>query len=327
MKESLWLKLTLNQYSRRNNFHEVKSRMARLEANRSGEMEVFVRAIETGSFAGAGRLCGMTASAVSKLIARLERRLGARLIQRSTRRLDLTPEGRAFHERAARILVQIDEAERAVASNETPRGRVAINVSASYGAHILAPLVRDFLDAHPLVSLDIAWTDAVVDLLDQRVDVAVRTGPLRNSSLRARSLGETRMVIVGSPDYLKRFGVPTSVKDLEAHERLAFDYPRAISEWPMIDNGKLIHVPATRRLRASAGEALRGLTLAGAGLARLAEFTIREDLKAGRLIELLEDKRPADIESFHAVFLGGSAPVPARVRALLDFLSARGRVT
>ena len=170
--------------------------MPRQEINRSGEMEVFVRAVELGGFSPAARALRMTPSAVSKLVARLERRLGARLINRSTRKLLLTAEGQAFVERAHRVLADLDEAERAVAAGAVPRGLVRVNCNVPFGLHCLLPLIPRFTAAHPEVRLDIVLTDQVIDLMDERADVAIRVGPMRASQLMARKLGQSRMVVV-----------------------------------------------------------------------------------------------------------------------------------
>src|SRR5262249_34660949 len=159
--------------------------MPRFEVNRSGEMEVFVRAVDAGGFSGAARTLGMTPSAVSKLVARLERRLSARLVNRSTRRLQLTAEGCAFYERSLPILAEISAAEQAAAAREVPRGLLRINANVPFGRHFLIPLAGEFLALYPEVSLDIVLSDAVVDLLEARADVAIRAGPLKSSSLLA----------------------------------------------------------------------------------------------------------------------------------------------
>ena len=301
--------------------------MARSEINRSGEMEVFVRVVEQGGFSAAARQSRMTPSAVSKLIARLEARLGSRLVTRSTRRLELTPEGCAFYERAARILADIEEAERSAGAGERPAGRVRVSTSASYGAHVLAPILPEFLIRHPGVSLDIVETDLVVDLLAERTDVAIRAGPLRTSSLLARKLGDTGKLIVAAPAYLARAGMPHSAADLDAHVRIGFSYARAVEGWPLRENGRELMLPVPARVQASDGEGIRRLALAGVGLARLAAFTVRADLAAGRLVPVLEALNPGDRESFHAVHPGSGGPLPARVRALIDFLAEHGRVT
>ncbi|MDE1995218.1 MAG: LysR family transcriptional regulator, partial [Rhizobiaceae bacterium] len=233
--------------------------MARLEVNRSGEMDVFARVVELGGFSPAARASRMTPSAVSKLIARLEARLGARLVNRSTRAFQLTPEGCAFYERAARILADIEDAERGVSLGERPIGRVRLNTSASYATHILAPILPEFLERYPDVAIDLVQTDVVVDLHSERTDVAVRAGPLKSSRLIARKLGETAMVIAGAPEYLARFGEPRTIEDLERHNCLGLGYVRNTDGWPLKKDGQTIVVPAAGRLQASDGEALRRL--------------------------------------------------------------------
>ena len=301
--------------------------MARSEVNRSGEMEVFVSVVEQGGFSAAARACRMTPSAVSKLIARLETRLGTRLINRSTRAFQLTPEGCAFYERATRILADMEDAERLAGAGEQPVGRIRLNTSASYATHILSPILPDFLERHPGVTLDLIQTDLVVDLLSERTDVAVRAGPLKSSSLVARKLGDTAMVVVATPAYLTRFGEPKTIEDLDRHNRLGFGYVRAVDGWPMKRNGETLVVPTAGRVTASDGEALRQLALGGAGLARLAMFTVRDDIAIGRLVPVLENFNPGDREAFHAIHMGQGGPLPSRVRALLDFLAERGKVS
>lgn len=300
--------------------------MGRLEVNRSGEMEVFVRVVEMGGFSSAARTLGMTPSAVSKLIARLESRLGARLLNRSTRKLQLTPEGCAFYERSTRVLADLNEAELSAGTGERPEGRVRLNTSAAYATHILTPLVPEFIARYPGVSLDIAQTDVVIDLLEERTDVAVRAGPLKSSRLVARKLGATPMMIVGAPSYLEKNGYPKRVDELEKHLRLGFCYARSIEGWPLIQGDKTVNIPAAGSVQANDGEALRQLALAGVGLARLAVFMVREDIREKRLVPILEECNPGDLEEFHTVYLGQGGLLPARVRALLDFLAEKGRV-
>ncbi|CDM58345.1 MULTISPECIES: LysR family transcriptional regulator [Rhizobium] len=295
--------------------------MSRQDINRSGEMEVFVRAVELGGFTAAARACRMTPSAVSKLVARLEARLGARLVNRSTRKLHLTPEGSAFYERSVSILADIAEAERYASAGEQAAGPIRINTSASFGHHILAPLVSDFLALHPAITLDISHTDAIVDLVEDRADVAIRAGPLKSSSLIARKLGVTRKVIVASPAYLKRFGEPKSVDNLKQHRRIGFSYARSVQGWPLRHDGETVTLPITPGVQVGDGEAMRYMAVSGAGLVRLANFTVRADIEAGRLVPVLEDINPGDIEEFYAVYIGQGGPLPARVRALLDFLA------
>lgn len=301
--------------------------MTRLDVNRSGEMEVFSRVVELGGFSAAARDFRMTPSAVSKLVARLERRLGVRLINRSTRKLQLTPEGVAFHDRSVRILSDLETAEREAASGSAPRGRLRVNCNIAFGLTHLLPLVPDFLARHPDISVDVTLTDAVVDLLEERADVAIRVGPLRESSLLARKLGETRNLAVASPDYLRRHGEPKTPADLMKHNRLGFCFTRLIEGWPFLDGtGQVIYVPPLGNALVSDGEAMRALALAGLGIARLGEFHLRRDIEAGRLVPVLENFNPGDTDPIHAIFVGQGGHLPSRVRAFLDFLVERVRV-
>ncbi|MDB5731022.1 MAG: LysR family transcriptional regulator [Variovorax sp.] len=300
--------------------------MARLEVNRSGEMEVFVRVVELGGFSAAARACRMTPSAVSKLVGRLEARLGARLVNRSTRQVQVTPEGCVFYERSVRVLADLEEAERAAAAGDAPRGRLCVNANVPFGEHFLLPLVPEFLERHPGITLDIVLTDEVVDLLEKRADVAVRAGPLKSSRLLARKLGETRMLIVGAPAYLERHGTPAGPAALERHNRLGFNYARAVEGWPLLDQGRAVSMPATGNVQVSDGEALRRLALSGLGLARLAAFQVRADIASGRLRAVLEEFNRGDVEEVHAVFLGQGGFLPSRVRAFLDFLVEKVRL-
>lgn len=301
--------------------------MARAEVNRSGEMEVFVQVVECGGLSSAARSVGMTPSAVSKLVARLEARLGTRLINRSTRVFKLTSEGCVFFERATRILADIEDAERIASAGEVPSGRLRLSTSASYATHVLAGILPEFLERYPAITVDIVQSDLVVDLLEERMDVAVRAGPLKSSSLIARRLGDTAMTIVAAPCYVDRRGLPRTIEELERHDKLGLGYTRSMDGWPLISAGATIFAPVAARVQANDGEALRQLVLAGNGIARLANFTIRDDLRAGRLVPVLDEYNPGDREGFHAIHIGQGGPLPSRVRALLDFLAKQGKVT
>lgn len=295
--------------------------MPRPDANRVVEMEAFVRACERGGFSAAARELGMSPSAVSKLVGRLEARLGVRLMQRSTRKLQLTAEGHAFLERSQRLLADLDDAERSVAAGDaTPRGRVSLNASPSFGAHVLLPLLPGLLERHPQLAIDVSLTDRIVDLIDERADIAIRWGPLPPSELLVRRLGETRQLIVGSPGYLARRGMPAGADDLALHDKIDFSYRRRVPDWPLRIDGRIVEVPLRARLRAADGEAVRQLAVAGAGLARLSAYQVQADLDAGRLLPVLEAFNPEDRAPIHAVHPGRADRVPARVRAVLDFL-------
>ena len=296
--------------------------MPRIEVNRSGEMEAFVQVVDRGSFSAGARVLGMTPSAVSKLILRLEARLGTQLVHRSTRKLQLTPEGRNFYERSVRVLADMDEAERCAAAGALPRGRVSINASVSFGHHVLAPLIPRFTRQHPEVTLDISLTDRVVDLMDERADVAIRWGELPPSELVARRLGSTRQVIVGSPAYLARYGTPRTPEELEGHNRLGYTRHRRSAEWSLRVDGRTIEIPTVGNVRVADGETLRVLAVEGLGLARLSRYHVQGDIDAGRLVPVMEEFNPGDVAPIHAVYLGKAGRLPSRVRALLDFLVA-----
>ncbi|KUM24362.1 LysR family transcriptional regulator [Mesorhizobium loti] len=301
--------------------------MARPEINRSGEIEVFVRVVEAGSFSAAARALRMTPSAVSKLIARLEARLGARLISRSTRRLQLTPEGVAFHDSGARILADLDAAEREAAAGAAPRGRLRVNAYVPFGQHRLMPLLPRFLERYPEISVEVVLTDSVIDLLEERADVAIRAGPLRESRLVARKLGQSRMVVVAAPAYLEARGTPQTPTDLARHNMLAFGFARYIDGWPFVDTaGTSVMVSIGGNTTVSDGEAMRLSALSGAGIARLARWHVEPDIAAGRLVPLLEAFNPGDEEPTHAVYVGQGKHLPARVRAFLDFLAEAVRI-
>ncbi len=300
--------------------------MTRQEVNRSGEMEVFVRVVELGGFSAAARSFRMTPSAVSKLVGRLESRLAVRLLVRSTRQLQLTAEGCVFYERSLRVLADMAEAERGALVNETPRGRLSINANVPFGEAALLPLVPAFLERYPDITLDIVLTDKVIDLIEQRTDVAVRAGPLKSSTLVARKLGATPKAIVAAPAYLARRGVPATPADLADHNCLGFNITDSLNGWPLLQDGRVSVIPAIGNAQISDGASLQRLAVAGLGLARLALFHCRDDLAAGRLVPVLEEFNPGDLEEIHAVFLGHGGYLPARVRALLDFLVENVRI-
>lgn len=296
--------------------------MARLDVNRSGEMEVFVRAVELGGFSASARALRMTPSAVSKLVGRLEARLGARLINRSTRSLQLTAEGETFHARALAILADMDEAERAIAAGAEPRGRLRVNSNVPFGMHYLLPLAPAFTAAHPEVQLDITVSDQVIDLLHERADVAIRVGPMAPSQLRARRLGEAGMALVASPDYLAKRPAPATPDGLDQHSLVTFNFARHFDAWPFRVDGVRISRAAPGTVMVSDGESARRLALAGQGIARLSLFHVGQDIAAGRLLRVLEAFNPGDTETIHAVYVGESRHLPARVRAFIDFLVA-----
>jgi DNA-binding transcriptional LysR family regulator len=190
----------------------------------------------------------------------------------------------------------------------------------------VVPIVPLFLERHPEVTLDVILSDAVVDLMQERADIAIRVGPLRDSGLMARKLGTSRMAVVASPEYLDRHGMPNTPDDLTRHKGIGWTFFRSIGGWPFRVGETIEAVSLPPVARASDGDVARLLALGGVGLARLALFHIGPDIEAGRLVPVLEDLNPGDREDIHAVYLSQGGPLPARVRAFIDFLSDRIRI-
>ncbi len=292
--------------------------MPRLLMERSGEMEVFLSVVREGAFSAAARSLDLTPSAVSKLIARLEARLGARLLLRTTRALTLTEEGEAYHRAARQIVQALDAADQAVAAG-TVRGRVRVNASIPFGTLFVAPAIPGFLARHPDVAVDLSLTDDMVDLLAERADVAIRVGALPDSSLIARKLGQSRRVVCAAPAYLDRHGTPQVPAELAQHNCLTFNFRRSRAGWPFVVDGNAVEQPVSGSLQLNNGETMRQMALAGVGIARMGLFHVAADLAAGSLVALLERYNPGDLEMIHAVHVGGG-PVPHRVRAFIDHM-------
>jgi DNA-binding transcriptional LysR family regulator len=291
--------------------------------NRIGELQVFLRVVETGSFSEAARQTRTTPSTVSKLIGRIEARLGVRLIERSTRRLSLTEEGRLFYERGKAMVGAYDEFERELtAGAASTGGTVRVNTSVGLGVHGLEPLLPAFWQAYPNIVVDLSLSDEIVDLYLDRTDIAFRVGPLADSSLTARRIGAVRRRIVGAPDYLARHGIPKAVEDLDRHNCLGFNFRRSGPIWPLSQGGRTVERAISGSLLANNGETVRRMAVAGVGLARLGDFHIRDDLAAGRLIEVLPDFGGGDVDEVHALYLGGRH-IPHRIRLFLDFVVPR----
>lgn len=292
---------------------------------RSGEMSVFVTVAQEGSLSAAARALGLTPSAVSRIIARAEQRLGTRLLLRTTRALTFTAEGEAFLRGARRILADMDEVEGAITDQGVPKGRLRVSAALGHGRLTIVPLVAAFTARYPNIVVDLSLGDEVVDILAGQADVAIRFGHLPDSPLTARRLGHTGQVVVASPDYLERHGTPLEPEDLLKHNCLRFNFRRAEANWPFIRDGKEFSLKVSGNIECSSGEALAQFARLGAGVARIGEFTVREDLQRGALIPLLQTFNPGDEEPIHAVFVGGAA-MPVRVRLFVDFLLEQHRM-
>lgn len=292
---------------------------------RSGEMEVLVRVAQEGSLSAAARTLGLTPSAVSRIIARTEQRLGTRLLLRTTRAITFTAEGEAYLRGARRILADLAEVEDAIADQSVPKGRIRVSAALGHGRLAIVPLVAAFSARYPNIVVDLTLGDEVVDILGGVADVAVRFGPLPDSPLTARKIGDTGQVVVASPDYLARHGTPQVPEDLLQHNCLRFNFRRAEPNWPFVRDGAVFSLKVCGNIECSSGEALAQLARVGAGIARIGAFTVNEDIGRGDLIPLLESFNPGEREPIHAVFVGGPT-MPARVRLFVDFLIEHHRL-
>lgn len=301
--------------------------MSYFDINRSGELAIFIRVVELGSFSAVARACDMTPSAVSKLIARLEKRLGVRLLNRSTRQFQLTSEGCQFYEQGLQILSELDELEQSVTANHSPKGRIRIHTSLSYWTHFLLPCISLFNQRYPQIELEAHLSDEVINLVEQRIDVAIRTGPLKSSNLVARSLGSTTKHYVCSSAYIEQYGCPQHPDELSEHQLLDVSYQRQNKTWLFKKENQEITLVPTQVLRVNHGEAILQLALADEGIAQLNEFQVRKALGQKQLIKILEDWNVNASEEFHAVWIGHDKYVPKRVRVFLDFLVEHANIS
>jgi DNA-binding transcriptional LysR family regulator len=286
------------------------------------DMRVFVRVVEHQSFSGAASVLGLTPSAVSKLVGRLENRLGVRLLHRTTRRLALTPEGEIYFGRARQILADIDEAEAEVAkSRAAPRGHLRINTYTAFAAHQLAPALPEFLKRYPEIKVDLAVTDRLVDPVEESADVMIRSGHLDNTSLSARKFAEIERTICASPAYLEKHGVPRTPADLATHSCILITVP-SVSRWPFRVGDRIEHVEIAPIMTTDNGEALLQLALEGAGIVRLADLLVGEPIRQGRMVPILTDVHHVERLPLSALYLAGRHRLP-KVRVFLDFLVER----
>ena len=291
----------------------------------SDEIALFSLVVEHGSFAAAATATGQTPSAVSKAITRLEDKLGVRLLERTTRRLSLTAEGETLLAHGEAILSAIEAAEaEVVAGRGKPRGRLRVSVGSAFAKYRLAPQLGLFSERYPDVALEVLSTDRRVDLLAEGIDVAIRAGPLVDSSLIVRRLGEGPRVICASPAYLERRGVPRSADDLARHNCLSISFSSQFAEWPIRVGGTVRRVPVGGTVASDSAEVLRDLALSGLGIVRLLDFVVEDALADGRLVPLLEDVHVSEIVPLAVLMPPGRQRLP-RVRAFIDFVAEHCR--
>ena len=284
------------------------------------EMASFVAVVEAGSFVGAADATGLSKAAVSRHVAELEQRLGARLLHRTTRRLSLTDDGQLFFTRAKEMLAAIDEAESEISSRSgEPSGLLRINAPLTFGVLHLAPLWGRFAQLYPKVSLDIELSDRVVDLVEEGYDLAVRITNLPSSQLVSRQLASTRMVACASPQYLALHGTPAHPDELAQHEVISYSYWAARNEWTFTaPDDSLVTVRTHARIHANNGDTCRAAALDHQGIILQPDFLVADDLRRGDLVELLPTYRAMTL-GIHAVY-PSRKHLPIKTRRLVDFL-------
>jgi len=283
-------------------------------------MTAFVRSVDGGGFSAAARELGLTPSALSKLVTRLEDRLGARLLQRTTRRLQLTPEGEAFYVRSRRILADMDEAEaEVVEAGVRPTGLLRLHCGSAFGMHQLAPAIPLFLERHPGVELDITISDEPLVGLGEGVDLAIRIGPLDESSMVARRICNLERVICAAPSYLERCGVPRTPDDLQHHNCLWITSLPVLRRWPFdTDDGiRVVHIDGN--VVANNAETVLQLAMAGVGITRLTDVIVGDAIRRGELVPILSDWHHVEPVPLYATYPSGRNLSP-KIRAMVDFL-------
>lgn len=285
-------------------------------------MNVLTRVVSSGSFAEAARRLGVTRSAISKAITQLEQELGVRLLDRTTRRVTPTEAGLAYYERCLAILAQISETEAQVSRlHDEPKGVMKVNGPMSFGTLYLGSAIADFMDRYRDLKVELTLSDRMIDPLEEGVDVTVRIGAMVDSSLIARRISTARVLLVASPEYLARNGMPKTPADLVGHKCLHYGHSTTVPRWQLTDNGTSITVPVAACLSSNNGDTLRDAALKGIGIARQPSFIVGSDIAAGRLVVVLPDFPPQDV-TIHALYAPNRF-LAAKSRVFIDFLVER----
>jgi DNA-binding transcriptional LysR family regulator len=287
------------------------------------DIAVFVRVVDSGSFTAAAARLDLSKSVVSKQVTRLEEQLGARLLNRTTRRLSLTEVGRVLYERSRKGLAEIEEATFEVSRlQDVPRGTLKLNAPMSFGILHLAPAMPEFLRRYPELKVDMNLDDRQLDVIEEGFDVSVRIAELPDSSLVARRVAPCRHVVVAAPSYLARHGTPRTPEDLRDHNIVTYRYQDSALEWHFrTPEGKSTSVAVSGSLAMNNSLALRAALLDGVGITRTPTFVVGQDIKEGRLVALLRDHEPPEISIF-LVYPQRRHQSP-KVRAFVDFIAER----
>lgn len=281
------------------------------------ELQAFVAVVDAGSITAAAELLGLTISATSRTLGRLEEKLQTTLLRRTTRRLELTEEGAAFLDHARAIVASVDQAEEQMAARRMrPAGRLRVDAATPFMLHVLVPLLDGFRARYPEVELELNSNEGIVDLIEKRTDVAFRIGVLKDSSLHAHPVGTSRVRVLASPAYLARHGTPDSPAQLGQHALLGFTQPENLNDWPLRgSDGEVLRIrPA---IASSSGETLRHMALAGLGIVCLSDFMTRDDRRDGALVQLFPHQTLDVRQSVHAVYYRNTA-LAARITCFVD---------
>ncbi|MEM8876676.1 MAG: LysR family transcriptional regulator [Pseudomonadota bacterium] len=285
-------------------------------------MRAFVKVVALGSFAEAARQLSVTRSAVSKGVKELESGLGARLLDRTTRRVNPTEAGLAYYERCLDILARIEETEFQVTQlHEEPRGVLKVNAPMSFGTMHLGHAISAFMELYPQVRVELMLTDRFIDPIEEGFDVTVRIAQLEDSSLIARKLAPAKRALAASPEYLEQYGRPEDPAELMHHACLNYGHTTTRQRWVLERNGKPLTVPIQSIFCANNGEVLRDAALAGRGITLLPTFLIGQDIAKGRLEVVLPDYQPTDLGIF--ALYAPNRFLAAKVRVFIDFLKDR----
>ena len=288
----------------------------------SDALRVFLGVVDAGSLSAAAELLGQTASGVSRALSRLEEDLGVMLLNRTTRRMELTEEGAHFLPKARQIVASLEEVEECMRMvHQRPAGRLRVDASVPVMLHCVVPHVGEFRREYPEISLELTSNDRIVDLIEHRTDVAIRMGPLTDSTLHARVLRPSPRWMMASPEYIARHGAPETVEDLAKHEVLGFTQPESLNLWPLKHAGGSSY-QATPTLATSSGETQRQLAIRGVGIACLSDFVVREDIAAGRLVKVMEGVYSDQLQPMHAVY-HRNTQLSRRIACFLDFFAGR----
>jgi DNA-binding transcriptional LysR family regulator len=303
---------------RRQSIYDPGSQVARI-GNR-GEMEAFVRSVERGSFSAAARELKLTPSALSKLVTRLERSLQVRLITRTTRKLELTPEGELFLARCRRILAEMEDAETEIGrARERPRGRLRMHVNVGFAVHQVVPAIPRFVKRYPDVQIELVVEDRQVDVVREGIDISVRPGAQTDPAMVARKICDYERIVCASPEYLSKHGRPSSPEDLARHHCITVSSVPGRSNWAFQKPAGRMDVEVPPGTSANNADCVLRFALMGIGIVRLNEFIVAAAMREGRLVQVLPDYHYPEALSMVALYPQERHRLP-RVAAMLDFL-------